>query len=230
MSEDAAFRAAIQADPTAVATRLVYADWLDEHGRPEYASFLRAQCELAVTPADSSDYLGRARTAAERLCKSGSSWKEMLPTHPGLTFPGVQCPQVIWCDVQMWWRYKEHAAVLFAGAPILGLRFRDLNDRQCGELAASPWLARVTHLDLSGCRIGSSGAAALIGSPSLGNLSDLAVAGCGIEDWGMIALAGALGSGRVMRAVVSGNPITRRALDALTHQMSGRFVFDPTYT
>jgi uncharacterized protein (TIGR02996 family) len=27
--------------------RLVYADWLDEHGRPERAEFIRLQCALA---------------------------------------------------------------------------------------------------------------------------------------------------------------------------------------
>ena len=44
---DAALLAAIRAAPADDAPRLVYADWLDEHGQPERAEFIRLQCELA---------------------------------------------------------------------------------------------------------------------------------------------------------------------------------------
>src|SRR5262249_35576893 len=49
MNDEAAFLAAIAAAPDDNTTRLVYADWLDEHGRPEGA-FLRTECELATLP------------------------------------------------------------------------------------------------------------------------------------------------------------------------------------
>ena len=41
------FLAAILEAPDDDAPRLVYADWLDEHGQPERAEFIRVQCELA---------------------------------------------------------------------------------------------------------------------------------------------------------------------------------------
>ncbi|MDY3560832.1 TIGR02996 domain-containing protein [Gemmata sp. JC673] len=45
MSDDeAALLAAIGAHPDEDTPRLVYADWLDEHGRPERAEFIRLQC------------------------------------------------------------------------------------------------------------------------------------------------------------------------------------------
>src|SRR5262245_43545193 len=44
---DAALLAAIRAAPKDDAPRLVYADWLDERGQPEWAEFIRVQCELA---------------------------------------------------------------------------------------------------------------------------------------------------------------------------------------
>src|SRR5262245_38423147 len=47
-TEDALL-AAVLADFHADAPRLVYADWLDENGRPELAEFIRVQCELART-------------------------------------------------------------------------------------------------------------------------------------------------------------------------------------
>src|SRR5205814_2112647 len=43
--EEHALLAAIVADPADDAARLAYADWLDEHGRPERAEFIRAQVE-----------------------------------------------------------------------------------------------------------------------------------------------------------------------------------------
>src|SRR5437899_1980594 len=49
MSDAPALRAAIRAAPDDDAPRLVYADWLDEHGHPERAEFIRVQCELART-------------------------------------------------------------------------------------------------------------------------------------------------------------------------------------
>jgi uncharacterized protein (TIGR02996 family) len=54
MTDDEAFLAAIREDPLTEGPRLIYADWLDEHGRPLEAEFLRVQCELQrlrATPA-----------------------------------------------------------------------------------------------------------------------------------------------------------------------------------
>src|SRR5262245_52388385 len=51
MSERA-FLDAIVAEPDEDAHRLVFADWLDEHGQSERAEFIQAQCELAKLPQD----------------------------------------------------------------------------------------------------------------------------------------------------------------------------------
>jgi uncharacterized protein (TIGR02996 family) len=47
MPDATPFLAAIRAAPDDDAPRLVYADWLDEHGQSERAVFIRVQCELA---------------------------------------------------------------------------------------------------------------------------------------------------------------------------------------
>ena len=47
MSDATALLAAIRAAPDDDAPRLIYADWLDEHGQPERAEFIRVQIELA---------------------------------------------------------------------------------------------------------------------------------------------------------------------------------------
>jgi uncharacterized protein (TIGR02996 family) len=46
-SPDEAFLRAICEEPDDDTHRLVYADWLDEHGQPERAEFIRVQCALA---------------------------------------------------------------------------------------------------------------------------------------------------------------------------------------
>lgn len=47
LATDAGFLEAICADPADTSVRLIYADWLQEHGGNEYAEFIRVQVELA---------------------------------------------------------------------------------------------------------------------------------------------------------------------------------------
>src|SRR5687768_4967187 len=65
MDDEEAFLKAIAAAPADDGSRLVYADWLEEHGRPERDEFIRAQCELA-----------RPRTAPAR--RRLAAWAEEL--------------------------------------------------------------------------------------------------------------------------------------------------------
>src|SRR5262245_17786546 len=49
-----AFLQAIIDDPDDDTPRLIFADWLDEHGDPERAEFIRLQCEIEhLLPGDS---------------------------------------------------------------------------------------------------------------------------------------------------------------------------------
>jgi uncharacterized protein (TIGR02996 family) len=52
MTHDEAFLQAVIESPEDDAPRLVYADYLDDHGRPERASLIRVQCLLAKLPED----------------------------------------------------------------------------------------------------------------------------------------------------------------------------------
>lgn len=50
---EVALRMAVRANPAAAMPRLVYADWLDEHDRPDLAAYVRLECEpdfAAVLP------------------------------------------------------------------------------------------------------------------------------------------------------------------------------------
>jgi uncharacterized protein (TIGR02996 family) len=76
----AALIAAIRAAPDDDAPRLVYADWLDEHGQPERAEFIRVQCELARR--DAPDLRSRE---AELLAAHHDAFAGLL-LFPGLRF------------------------------------------------------------------------------------------------------------------------------------------------
>src|SRR5262245_45513469 len=49
MTTEAAFLSDIAEHPDDDAPRLIFADWLDDHGRSAQAEFIRVQCELART-------------------------------------------------------------------------------------------------------------------------------------------------------------------------------------
>src|SRR5437763_4914099 len=53
MPEESAFLRTIVERPDDDAPRLVYADWLEEHGNTPRAEFIRVQIELANLPAES---------------------------------------------------------------------------------------------------------------------------------------------------------------------------------
>src|SRR5262245_9849748 len=80
MSDAPALLAAIRASPEDDAPRLVYADWLDEHGQPERAEFIRIQCELARRASKAL-----RRREAELLTAHHDAFADHLAA-PGLQF------------------------------------------------------------------------------------------------------------------------------------------------
>ena len=64
---------AVIANPDSDHVRLVYADWLDENGRPERAEFIRTQIRLATLDSDHEEY-DRLKSRCETLITS--KWSE----------------------------------------------------------------------------------------------------------------------------------------------------------
>lgn len=78
MTEDDAFVAAILASPGDDGLRLVYADWLEEHGgAPARVEFIRVQVELAQLEADKKE------NCTPRWCELSRREKELLGTNDG---------------------------------------------------------------------------------------------------------------------------------------------------
>src|SRR5262249_56850238 len=77
---------AIVATPEDDAPRLVYADWLDEHGVPDWAEFIRVQVELAATPG--TGWRVMELTQRELVLIQTKAGRFMANTTPGGTAPG----------------------------------------------------------------------------------------------------------------------------------------------
>src|SRR5687768_12418256 len=81
MSDEKALLAAIWDHPHEDTPRLVYADWLQEHGHPERAEFVRVQCERArLDEWDDAPRIEVLKKREEALWKpNAKAWKADLP-------------------------------------------------------------------------------------------------------------------------------------------------------
>src|SRR4051812_27805349 len=77
------FMQAICEDPDDDAHRLIYADWLDDHGDSDRAEFIRLQC--AIARLDDEDEAMEAREA-ELLRHYGDAWRAELPALPKIAW------------------------------------------------------------------------------------------------------------------------------------------------
>jgi uncharacterized protein (TIGR02996 family) len=153
-----AFLQAILDVPDDDTPRLVYADWLDEHGEPARAEFIRAQCELAQM-AVYNDHRPALQARQQRLLADhGREW--LAREWPRATNP-VAHP---------WTFVRGFVAEL----SLSGLGLEDAGVR---ALAATPRMALVATLDLRQNGIGAPGLRALAASPHLASLTLLDLRG-----------------------------------------------------
>jgi uncharacterized protein (TIGR02996 family) len=179
----------IAADPADDAPRLIYADWLDEHGQPERAEFIRVQIELARSCTDAR-YLALRRREMELLEDHQGAWSgDELP--PGMTVEKHEVrywprsgfrrgfPARVAAPLPAFLSGGEHLAQL----PTEQLHIDDVTRgarsarsvlSRVARLAACPALASFPRLNLQyGSRMGPAGLAILLGSPYLPWLQEL---------------------------------------------------------
>src|SRR5262249_32706484 len=134
MTPEAALLQAIVENPADDAARLVYADWLEEHGDIDRAGFIRVQVQRAALPADAPQQAElRTRSLALTL-RHGARWRGELPTLPGITWQRFWRGFVSGAIVDQWKHYRRHADALFAATPVQFLRFLRLGSEPCREL------------------------------------------------------------------------------------------------
>jgi uncharacterized protein (TIGR02996 family) len=145
-----ALMAAILATPDDDTPRLVFADWLDEHGDPARAEFIRVQCRLAErmrTEAVADDDSEAARSA-ELEATHGARWQAELGTIRGVDwkdfrrgFPGVRVLSAV--------TLVRTAKRIFAAAPVDRVEIMFPEYLAIKSLAKSPAFGRVRDLSFS---------------------------------------------------------------------------------
>jgi uncharacterized protein (TIGR02996 family) len=171
------------------APRLVFADWLEEHGETQRAEFIRVGCEY------------------ERLLKESPRWQQlhgwitaMLSTKYAKAWY-AELPKLLGIH---WWEFRrgfvESANVvvakafinsqeqIFAATPISSLTFQHIPRQVLGEVLASPLLGRLRKLNLSGNHIGDDGVELVAGCPYLTGLKALELRNVGMSERGRQAL------------------------------------------
>jgi uncharacterized protein (TIGR02996 family) len=183
MSSRQAFLEAIAANLDDDAPRLLFADWLEEHGDLR-GEFIRVQCALAGLPADDPRRSDLARREVELLATHGVPWTTVLPA------PGEKG----WLEPRMWKRgfptglefyvqsFVDQIEAILRQDVVQDLRVGfnldydrpDVNDDAWVErLAACPRLRLVSKLDAQESSFGPHRFGILIRSPHLTRLVDL---------------------------------------------------------
>ena len=217
MSDGEALLRAILDHPDDDAPRLVYADWLDENGQPERAEFIRVQVQLARLPADHPDRPRLARTERRLLRIHHRIWSKWLPWWAKAREFRRGFVEVAQCSLA---EYLAGADALRLRTPLAGVRFagqgelvvplfrsRTLDGLRFvrlqslagwpipadawEHLSGSPYLSRLTYLDLfSDWTGGAALVAALVTSTSLPALQTLRVRQFGLQGQDVTRLVG----------------------------------------
>lgn len=199
MDERDALLATIFANNVDDVPRLVYADWLDEHGEPAQAGFIRAQCAYALTEPQSDDNIEHWHDVL--------AWWERLKHEWRYELAGLWKVDATWFRrgfldrmltlgadqfVEMaadWWPRMPVRKVLLELSPWtvvelagceelsrlseLALRGQDPHGSVIPVLAECPYLSGLRVLDLTEFQLGIEAIEALTRSRVLGNLTHL---------------------------------------------------------
>jgi uncharacterized protein (TIGR02996 family) len=192
--EQAALLAAIVRDPDAAAPRLVYADWLQEHGDEEQAQFIRDSIGLEWLSTHEDE---KRQQIAERLDgvaeRNGVRWLETVGiTGADPVYDRGMVEAVHYVSAES---FVADAPKLFARVPVREVTLGRLAPPGpapdwLGVLAEMPDLARLRGLWLlnSWGLVSAEGWERFITSPHLANLQTLAVQQAALTDDDMLAL------------------------------------------
>jgi uncharacterized protein (TIGR02996 family) len=183
MTEGEGLLAAIRDDPGDDVPRLVYADWLDEHGQEERAEFIRLQCELARGAASESRQEKLRRRERDLLVEHELEWVGPLRqvVRRGAFVRGFVERVTVHAD------RLPRAAELFSTAPIRHLVLLDADDYS--PLVAIPGLRQITTLDLrDGCRLTAKAVRLLANAPPLAGVTSLLLRQRSLEEPAIAAL------------------------------------------
>jgi uncharacterized protein (TIGR02996 family) len=216
MTHEEAFLQAISEQPDDDAPRLIYADWLEEHGKAAFAQFIRVQCELARHPQEDERWL-------ELKIEEEDLWAQ-LQRHWGEHFRHLN-PYRATQLAEFKRGFLDNAGLTTAPAVfvkespcwifLLGVAGFTMGDAMCDDFFACPQLWRVRSMNCERCTvkdsamlgfadarhfhnlqridffrnyIGTAGTTAFARCPSLTNLTELLLDENKLGDEGVQAL------------------------------------------
>jgi uncharacterized protein (TIGR02996 family) len=139
------FLQAICEEPDDDAHRLIYADWLDDHGDADRAEFIRLQC--AIAKLDDEDEAMQAREA-DLLRQHGETWRAELPALPKVTWGyGFRRGFVESASLPNYRVWRNQGLALLAAAPVEVVSIAQVTPNTVRRLARSPGIDRVRGLE-----------------------------------------------------------------------------------
>ena len=231
MTPEDAFLDDIREHPDDDAPRLIFADWLDDHGETDRAEFIRARVYRArIRGRESPEADELTRRASALLAANWQRWTAPLrplfgdaPDH--FNWPRTYRPEAITHfprgfveSVEMEaGRFVAVAAELFRLCPIRHVHLHRA-DEHAARLAECPQLAWVEGLsfpDYARAPLGPRGMVSLAGSPHLGRLWLLWLSRNYLGDEGLVALAAAPWLDHLRAVSLSDNGASDRGAEAL---------------
>jgi uncharacterized protein (TIGR02996 family) len=242
MDEQAGILRAIVENPDDVTHRLVYADWLEEHGQERFGEFIRAHCALrpflvnpkgdvqlpgaveimTIQPDLRPELLKAFQPVYEDLNETGEPLDAVLPRHFGLWVQRglLEYLQIYGGNVLA--VFNRHAKRIFASVPLLHLGISTASGRE-GWTFYTPFSVH----NAPASRVGIRAMRALLKRPEIVRLRSL--------DLSNLRLGNALGDSllrapdgfRPQRLVLGGNQIQEAMAERLRQRFDEALVLPP---
>jgi uncharacterized protein (TIGR02996 family) len=244
MTEQEAFLQAIIEEPDDDTPRLVYADWLDEHGEDDRAEFIRVQCLQASLPWDDDRQSELLAREARLLARHYEEWTAVCggwpdresDGSPGIGFRRGFIEHLRHAQLDY---FLEWAHAIFAACPVRHLQMQltpgmPLPPGRAFDLARCAYLERLRTLQLWGGR--QADVLEVCWSPHLDRLETLVLWANSLTDEGLRELVALPGLGpppglRSLRCLGIGyNGLTADALAALAASPLARTVTGLDFT
>ena len=197
MNDEDALLRAICESPDEDGPRLVCSDWLEEHGQPERAEFIRVQLERAGLAFDHPRQKALEQRERDYYFKVWEALFRLPDQVIGVRLAWPRRGFVEHASFKAWAAFRNHADSVFARHPLIrAIEFSrskgwwSLNHVR--EFLASPYLSRLESLQICsymGGGIQEGGTAALAACPQLSRLRKLDLTGNAMGEEGAKALA-----------------------------------------
>jgi uncharacterized protein (TIGR02996 family) len=182
MNEEAAFIRAICEQPDEDTPRLAFADWLDEHDRPERAEFIRVQCERARGLGDRERRTQLLKRSMQLVQQYGAEWYVRdWPDAAAHAVTGYSFDRGFADTVSLSRCRLRGADIVRIGQTrpllslvrVLNLSMNEINDGGVRAIADCRRLGRLRHLILSRNPVTLRGIEWLAASPHLTSLTEV---------------------------------------------------------